>query len=79
MTIGQHGIISVSLNLQTILSASANGLQKSSPWIGTFTGTQAGGYAFAGDVSGGIGVALQDFWQAYPSTLEVQYARSQEA
>ena len=35
-----------------------------SPWIGTFTGTQAGGYAFAGDVSGGIGVALQDFWQA---------------
>lgn len=50
-----------------------------SPWIGTFTGTQAGGYAFAGDVSGGIGVALQDFWQAYPSTLEVQHARSQEA
>ena len=26
-----------------------------------------------------MGVALQDFWQAYPSTLEVQHARSQEA
>lgn len=32
-----------------------------SPWIGTFTGTQAGGYAFAGDVSGGMGSCLTEF------------------
>lgn len=49
------------------------------PWIGTFTGTRAEGYAFAGDVSGGLGVCLQDFWQAYPASLEVQHARSSEA
>ena len=49
------------------------------PWIGTFTGTRSDGYVFAGDVSGGIGVCLQDFWQAYPSSLEVRHARSAEA
>ena len=35
------------------------------PWIGTFSGTRAPGYVFAGDVSGGLGVALKDFWQSY--------------
>ena len=49
------------------------------PWIGTFTGTRAPGYAFAGDVSGGLGVALRDFWQLYPTELEVTGARSDEA
>lgn len=50
-----------------------------SPWIGTYSGTRSEGYVFAGDVTGGIGVCLQDFWQSYPSTLEVQNARSDEA
>ena len=50
-----------------------------SPWIGTFTGVRAPGYAFVGDVSGGIGVGLKDFWQSYPSTIEVAKARSEEA
>ena len=50
-----------------------------SPWIGTFTGVRAPGYAFVGDVSGGIGVGLKDFWQSYPSTIEVSKARSEEA
>ena len=49
------------------------------PWIGTQTGTRAAGYAFAGDVSGGLGVQLKDFWQSYPSTLEITGARSEEA
>lgn len=49
------------------------------PWIGTFTGTRAPGYAFAGDVSGGLGVSLRDFWQLYPTELEVRGARSDEA
>lgn len=30
-------------------------------------------------MSGGIGVGLQDFWQAYPASLEVRQARSDEA
>ena len=50
-----------------------------SPWIGTFTGQRALGYAFVGDVSGGLGVGLKDFWQSYPSTLQIGYARSEEA
>lgn len=53
--------------------------QEDRPWIGTFTGCRAGGYVFAGDVSGGLGVSLKDFWQAYPSSLEVSGARSDEA
>ena len=50
-----------------------------SPWIGTFTGARAPGYAFVGDVSGGLGVGLKDFWQSYPSTIQVDNARSEEA
>lgn len=50
-----------------------------SPWIGTFTGTRSPGYAFVGDVSGGIGVCLKNFWQSYPSTIQIDKARSDEA
>ena len=50
-----------------------------SPWIGTLTGVRSPGYAFVGDVSGGLGICLKDFWQSYPSTIEVSRARSGEA
>ena len=50
-----------------------------SPWIGTFAGRRAPGYFFLGDTSGGVGVWLKDFWQSYPSTLQVDDARSREA
>lgn len=49
------------------------------PWIGTFGGARADGYAFLGDVSGGLGLFLSDFWQAYPSTLEVTQACTDRA
>lgn len=49
------------------------------PWIGTFSGTRSSGYAFAGDVSGGLGVCLHDFWQSYPAALEVNNARTSHA
>lgn len=49
------------------------------PWIGTQTGTRADGYAFVGDVSGGLGIQLQDFWESYPSTLEVSGATTPKA
>jgi hypothetical protein len=44
------------------------------PWIGTFSGTRAFGTAFVGDLTGGVTVALEDFWQSYPSTIEVSDA-----
>lgn len=50
-----------------------------SPWIGTFTGDRAPGFVFVGDTQGGLGVALKDFWQSYPSTIEVGGARGEEA
>lgn len=49
-----------------------------SPWIGTFTGVHASGYVFVGDTKGGLGVALKDFWQSYPSTIEINGARGEE-
>lgn len=49
------------------------------PWIGTFSGTRAPGYVFAGDVSGGLGVALKDFWQSYPTALQVDNAAARNA
>lgn len=49
------------------------------PWIGTFTGTRSSGCAFVGDVAGGLAVALEDFWQSYPSTLEITHATGDEA
>ena len=46
------------------------------PWIGTFSGTRSDGYAFAGDITGGLGLCLHDFWQSYPSSIEISDART---
>ena len=51
----------------------------SNPWIGTQTGHRATGFAFVGDVGGGLGVGLKNFWQSYPASLEVDNATSDEA
>lgn len=48
-------------------------------WIGTVTGQHAPGYAFVGDVSGGLSVGVQDFWQSYPASLQVDSAATQTA
>ncbi len=50
-----------------------------SPWIGTVEGRRANGAMFVGDVSGGLLLAMKDFWQSFPSSLEVRDARSGEA
>lgn len=47
-----------------------------SPWIGTFGGHRADGCVYAGDISGGLAVAMKDFWQSCPSGLEVAGSRS---
>ena len=48
-------------------------------WINCGAGTRASGLAFVGDVSGGLGIALRNFWQSYPASLEVRGASSQTA
>lgn len=48
-------------------------------WISTEAGTRASGLAFVGDVSGGLGIGLQKFWQMYPSQLEINDAAKDTA
>ena len=50
-----------------------------SRWIGTAGGNRAPGYMQAGDVSGGLGLSLKDFWQSYPTELEISGMSSDEA
>ena len=49
------------------------------PWIFSDGGERATGFVLAGDVTGGLGVSLKDFWQSYPTALEVHDAASDEA
>ena len=62
------------------LTADAFSIRKrtngAAPWIGTFSGTRSDGYAFAGDITGGLGLCLHDFWQSYPSSIEISDART---
>lgn len=50
-----------------------------SPWIGTVSGGRSRGMAFVGDVSGGLAICLRDFWQSYPTGLEISGARTPKA
>lgn len=43
-------------------------------WLPASAGKRASGFVFVGDVSGGLGVSLKNFWQSYPASLEVQHA-----
>lgn len=49
---------------------------ENSPWVGTVEGRRANGSMFVGDLSGGLCLAMRDFWQSCPSSLEVRNARS---
>ncbi len=50
-----------------------------SPWIGTMEGRRSPGVVMAGDGITSMKLTLTDFWQSYPSTLQVDKARSDEA
>jgi hypothetical protein len=50
-----------------------------SAWIPCGAGKRASGHVFVGDVSGGLGVSLKNFWQSHPASLEVGGATSGEA
>jgi hypothetical protein len=45
-------------------------------WLPAGAGKRASGLVFVGDVSGGLTVSLKNFWQSYPSSLEVRNASS---
>lgn len=50
-----------------------------SPWIGTIEGHRAPGMMAIGDKLKGVAFHLTDFWQSYPSTLQVDKARRDKA
>ena len=45
-----------------------------STWLDSNAGKRAAGYAFVGDVSGGLGISIKNFWQSYPAELEIKNA-----
>jgi len=49
------------------------------PWIGTLTGRRSTGGCFIGETGHGLALALQDFWQSYPSTLLIEGATQSQA
>ncbi len=50
-----------------------------STWLAAGAGRRSSGLAFVGDVSGGLGVTVKNFWQSFPTSLEVQHARAATA
>lgn len=52
---------------------------EASPWIGTMEGRRAPGLVAVSDKHRSVSVLLEDFWQSYPSTLQVDNARSDTA
>lgn len=50
-----------------------------STWLFSAAGKRSSGMAFVGDVSGGLGVSVRNFWQSYPAELQVENASSSAA
>ncbi len=50
-----------------------------STWIFSAAGRRAAGLAYAGDLGGGLAVSLRNFWQSFPTSLEIQNAASSAA
>lgn len=50
-----------------------------SAWIKANAGERSRGLVFAGDATGGFAIGMRDFWQSYPSELEVRNAKSDTA
>jgi hypothetical protein len=50
-----------------------------STWIDAGYGKRSEGMAFVGDVSGGLVVCVRNFWQSFPSALEIRNVRTDTA
>ena len=47
-----------------------------SAWVFSAAGKRAPGFAFLGDLGGGLGLSVKNFWQSYPSGLEIRAANA---
>ncbi len=50
-----------------------------STWIDAGYGKRSEGMAFVGDVSGGLAICLRNFWQSFPSALEIRNVKTDTA
>jgi len=50
-----------------------------STWLFSDAGKRASGLAYVGNLGGGVGVSIKNFWQSFPTGLEVQQAGSPTA
>jgi hypothetical protein len=50
-----------------------------STWLFSAAGKRSSGMVFVGDVSGGLGLSVKNFWQSYPAELQVENASSAAA
>lgn len=50
-----------------------------STWLFSAAGQRAPGFAYVGDLGGGLGVSLKNFWQSFPASLEVRHASAPAA
>ena len=50
-----------------------------STWVFADAGRRASGLAFVGDVSGGLAISVKDFWQSFPTGLEIRDAATPTA
>jgi hypothetical protein len=48
-------------------------------WLDVIGGRRSSGFVFAGDVSGGFGVGVKNFWQSHPASLEMRHATTNAA
>jgi hypothetical protein len=46
-------------------------------WVATTGGTRSEGFAYLGDVRGGFGIGVRNFWQSHPGQLDVRGAASE--
>ena len=46
-------------------------------WVGTAGGRRSRGFILAGDVTGGLGVSLKNFWQSFPAELDASGMRGE--
>jgi len=47
-----------------------------STWVDAGYGKRSGGMAFVGDVSGGLAICVRNFWQSFPSALEIRNVKT---
>jgi hypothetical protein len=50
-----------------------------SAWVFSAAGQRAPGLVFAGDLGGGLAVAVKNFWQSFPASLEIRHASGPSA